>query len=142
MTFVARLACILVGLLHFSFAALEMFYWDHDVGRRIFQLTPQQSAETALVAANLGLYNGFLGAGLLWAAFTKRREVKLFFLLCVIVAGVFAASMTEGGTLRVQALPGAVALALVLLTPTRERAKPAPAKAPKEPPMSAPKKKR
>lgn len=125
MTFVARLACVLVGFLHFGFAVLEMLYWDHDIGRRIFDMTPQQSAETALVAANLGLYNGFLGAGLLWAAFTRRREVKLFFLSCVIIAGVFAASMTEGGTLRVQAIPGAVALALVLLTPVRERAKPA-----------------
>lgn len=119
MTFVARLAVVCVGLLHFGFMVLEMFYWDHPVGREIFEMTPQQSSATALLAANQGLYNGFLGAGLLWAAFTKRRDVKLFFLICVIVAGVFAASMTDGGTLRVQALPGAVALALVLLTPTR-----------------------
>ncbi len=133
MTFVARLAVILVGLLHFGFMVLEMFYWDHPIGRQIFEMTPQQSAATALLAANQGLYNGFLGAGLLWAAFTKRREVKLFFLMCVIIAGVFAASMTDGGTLRVQALPGAVALALVLLTPSKPRAKPQPAAKPAPP---------
>ena len=130
MTIIARLAVILVGLLHFGFMVLEMFYWDHPIGQRIFEMTPQQSAATALLAANQGLYNGFLGAGLLWSAFTKRREVKLFFLICVIIAGVFAASMTDGGTLRAQAIPGAIALALVLLTPSKPRAKPAPAKAP------------
>lgn len=124
MTFAARLACVLVGLLHFSFAVLEIFYWDHPVGRRVFDMTPQESEATALIAANLGLYNGFLGAGLLWAAFTKRRDVKLFFLLCVIIAGVFASAATDGGTLRMQALPGAVALALVLLTPVQARREP------------------
>lgn len=133
MTFVARLAVIFVGLLHFGFMILEMFYWDHPIGRQVFDMTPQESAATALLAANQGLYNGFLGAGLLWAAFTKRREVKLFFLICVIIAGVFAASMTDGGTLRVQALPGAVALALVLLTPSKPRPKPAPAPKPAPP---------
>lgn len=121
MTLIARLAVILVGLLHFGFMVLEMFYWDHPIGREVFEMTAQDSAATALLAANQGLYNGFLGAGLLWAAFTKRREVKLFFLICVIIAGVFAASMTDGGTLRVQALPGAIALALVLLTPSKPR---------------------
>ena len=65
MKFLAALTVILVALLHFGFLALEMFYWDHPVGQEVFSMTPEQSAETAALAANQGLYNGFLAAGLL-----------------------------------------------------------------------------
>ena len=82
----------LVALSHIGFLILEMFFWDHPVGRRIFGMTPEVSASSAVLAANQGLYNGFLAAGLLWALGAGRRDLKLFFLGCVIVAGIFGGS--------------------------------------------------
>ncbi len=66
----------LVALSHIGFLVLEMFLWDHPVGRRVFRMTPEVSASSAALAANQGLYNGFLAAGLLWALWTGRRDLK------------------------------------------------------------------
>jgi putative membrane protein len=109
-----------VALSHVGFLVLEMFFWDHPIGRRIFGMTPEVSAGSATLAANQGLYNGFLAAGLAWGLRTDRREIKLFFLGCVIVAGIFGGLTAKPSILLTQALPAAVALVLVLLA-TRER---------------------
>lgn len=112
------LASIMVGLvalLHFGFLALEMFFWDHEIGREIFSMTAEESALTKTLAANQGLYNGFLATGLLWGLIAKKRDVVIFFLLCVIVAGVFGAATAKATILFTQALPAAIALALTML---------------------------
>jgi len=112
---IANVLTGLVALSHLGFLVLEMFFWDHPVGRRIFGMTPEVSASSAALAANQGLYNGFLAAGLVWALWTGRPELKIFFLACVVVAGVFGGVTAKTSILFTQALPAAVALALVLL---------------------------
>jgi putative membrane protein len=109
---------LLVALLQTYFLILEMFLWDTPYGRRIFKLTPEFSAASKSLAANQGLYNGFLAAGLVWSLVTDTagRAFQIFFLACVVVAGVFGASTASRKILFVQALPGAIALALVLLS--------------------------
>ena len=104
----------LVALAHLGFLALEMFFWNHPVGHRIFAMTPEFAAGSATLAMNQGLYNGFLAAGLVWGLAANRRDVKLFFLGCVIVAGIFGGFTAKTSILFTQALPGAVALLLVL----------------------------
>jgi putative membrane protein len=109
----------LVALLHAYFLVLEMFLWDRPKGMKTFGLTPEKAAMTKSLAANQGLYNGFLAVGLVWgllAVDPVAFQVKVFFLGCVIVAGVFGAMTASRKILWVQALPGLVALALVLAT--------------------------
>ena len=107
----------LVALLHLYFLMLEMFFWNKPLGRRIFGLTPEFAKSTTALAANQGLYNGFLAAGLIWGLVLGPGgySIKIFFLGCVIVAGVFGAFTANRRILWIQALPGAVALTLVLL---------------------------
>jgi putative membrane protein len=114
---IASLALIgLVALAHAGFMVLEMGYWDHPLGRRIFNMTPEVSASSRVLAANQGLYNGFLAAGLIWGIATGRLDVKVFFLICVIIAGVFGAATAKRTILFTQAMPAALALAAVLAT--------------------------
>ncbi|MBK9595098.1 MAG: DUF1304 domain-containing protein [Rhodocyclales bacterium] len=116
MTIAANIAVALVALLHLYFLVLEMFFWDKPLGRRAFGLTPEFARASKGLAANQGLYNGFLVAGLVWGIWLGAAggPVKIFFLGCVIVAGVFGALTASRKILWVQALPGAVALGLVL----------------------------
>ncbi|MBZ0134164.1 MAG: DUF1304 domain-containing protein [Rhodocyclaceae bacterium] len=116
MTTVANIAVALVALLHLNFLMLEMFYWDKPLGMRIFGMKPEFAKASKNLAANQGLYNGFLVAGLAWGLLQGAAggPVKVFFLGCVIVAGVFGALTVSRTILWVQALPGAIALALVL----------------------------
>jgi putative membrane protein len=101
-----------------------MFYWNDPVGREIFGTTPEVAATTAALAANQGLYNGFLAAGLLWGLFTGRRDIKVFFLCCVIVAGVYGGLTTKMSILYVQGVPALAALVAVLSTrPPRTRSR-------------------
>ena len=121
MTTAATVAVVLVALLHLYFLVLEMFLWDKPTGRRTFGLTPEFATASKGLAANQGLYNGFLAAGLLWgvsrsAADTAGHAIEVFFLGCVVVAGVFGAVTANRRILWVQAFPAAVALALVLLS--------------------------
>jgi putative membrane protein len=113
----AQAAVALVALLHLYFLVLEMFLWTRPYGRRVFHLTPEQAALSAPLAANQGLYNGFLAAGLIWGllAGQEGRPIEIFFLACVVVAGIFGGLTANRVILWAQALPGAVALALVLL---------------------------
>jgi len=118
MTTAANLLVCLVALLHLYFLILEMFLWTKPTGRRVFGLTPDFAAASKTLAANQGLYNGFLAAGLLWGLYqgAAGHAIEIFFLACVIVAGVFGAVTVNRRILFVQALPAAVALALVLLS--------------------------
>lgn len=113
----ANAAVGLVAVLHLFFLVLEMFFWNKPLGRRVFDLTPEFAQASKALAANQGLYNGFLAAGLLWGIGLGQAGygIKVFFLGCVIVAGVFGALTANRRILWVQALPGAVALTLVLL---------------------------
>jgi putative membrane protein len=117
MTTAANIAVALVALLHLYFLVLEMFLWDQPFGRRTFGLTPEFASASKSLAANQGLYNGFLAAGLVWGLVlgAAGNPVKIFFLACVVVAGIFGAATASRKILWVQALPGAIALALVWL---------------------------
>jgi putative membrane protein len=119
MTILTKTLIALVALSHIGFMILEMFFWDHPVGRRIFNMTPEVSASSAVLAANQGLYNGFLAAGLAWALWSDRRDLKLFFLACVVVAGLFGGLTAKTTILFTQGLPALIALALVLATSRR-----------------------
>jgi len=114
MRLAADIAVGLVALLHAYFLVLEMFLWDKPKGMKIFGLTPEKAAMTRSLAMNQGLYNGFLAAGLVWGVCAGLLQVKVFFLACVVIAGVFGAVTASRKILWVQALPGAIALALVL----------------------------
>ena len=115
MTIIANVAVALVALLQAYFLILEMFLWDKPFGRRTFGLTPEFAAQSKTLAANQGLYNGFLAAGLVWGLLIGSEPIEAFFLGCVILAGVFGAVTVNRKILFVQALPGGIALALVLL---------------------------
>jgi len=112
---VANIAVALVALLHLYFLVLEMFFWEKPLGLRVFGLTPEFAKASRALAANQGLYNGFIVAGLVWGLSLGAAgdSIKIFFLGCVIVAGVFGALTANRRILWVQALPGAVAIALV-----------------------------
>ena len=112
MQIAAQLLTGLVALLHVYFLVLEMFLWTKPYGRRVFKLTEEKSQATKVLAANQGLYNGFLAAGLVWGLWlgVGGEAIRLFFLGCVIVAGVFGAATVGRTILFVQALPAAVAL--------------------------------
>jgi len=115
MTIAANIMVGLVALLHAYFLVLEMFLWDTPRGRRVFGTTPEFAAASKSLAANQGLYNGFLAAGLIWGLFAGD-PVKIFFLACVIVAGAYGAATVNLKILWVQAAPAAIALALVLIS--------------------------
>ena len=121
MRVVANVLTGFVALSHFGFLVLEMFFWNHPVGRRIFGMTPEVSASSAALAANQGLYNGFLAAGLVWGLWADRRDLKIFFLGCVVFAGVFGGITAKTSILFTQALPAAIALGLVLSVSKRAR---------------------
>lgn len=117
MTTVANIAVLLVALLHVYILVLEMFLWDKPKGMKAFGLTPELAATTKTLAANQGLYNGFLAAGLLWGLYLGPDgiPVKLFFLTCVLVAGLYGAATASRRILFVQAVPAAIGLLLVWL---------------------------
>jgi putative membrane protein len=112
---IANVLVALVALLHVYFMTLEMFLWDRPFGRRTFGLTPEFATASKTLAANQGLYNGFLAAGLVWGLWLGDAgwAVKVFFLGCVVVAGVFGALTVNRKILFVQALPAAVALVVL-----------------------------
>lgn len=112
------LATLLVGLvaaLHLYFLVLEMFLWTRPTGLRTFGNDPAFAQASKVLAANQGLYNGFLVAGLVWGAVASRSDVTIFFLACVIVAGVYGAATVSRRILVVQAVPALLALGAVLV---------------------------
>ncbi len=114
---IATALTVLVALEHIYILVLEMFLWTKPPGLRAFGLTPEFAEQTAVLAANQGLYNGFLAAGLLWSLTRRADEipVRMFFLCCVVVAGIFGAATAKPSILFVQALPAALALVATLL---------------------------
>ena len=106
-----------VAIEHIYILVLEMFLWTKPIGQRTFGLTPEFAEQTAALAANQGLYNGFLAAGLLWSL-TRKEDgfpLRMFFLACVIIAGIFGAATAKPSILFVQAAPALAALAATLL---------------------------
>ncbi|QPF73801.1 DUF1304 domain-containing protein [Roseateles sp. DAIF2] len=114
MTIVANLLVGLVALIHLYILLLEMFWWTTPKGRKAFGLTPEFAEATKVLAANQGLYNGFLAAGLLWGLARGDVPTQLFFLGCVLVAGLYGAATASRKILYVQALPAIIAIAGVL----------------------------
>jgi len=117
-TLIANIVVGVVALLHVYFLVLEMFLWDRPAGLRAFGQTLEAAKTSKVLAANQGLYNGFLAAGLVWGLIlgASGTNVKLFFLSCVLIAGLYGAATANRKILFVQALPAAIGLVLVLLS--------------------------
>lgn len=119
MVLIANVLVALVAALHVFFLILEMFLWDRPLGLKVFRNSPEKAEITKVLAANQGLYNGFLAAGLVWGLVHGNPafalQIKVFFLLCVIVAGAYGAATVSTRILMVQALPAAVALLALVL---------------------------
>jgi putative membrane protein len=116
---VSIVAGVLVGLvaaLHLYFLVLEMFLWTTPTGRRVFALDADFAERSKALAANQGLYNGFLAAGLVWGLVSGHTDIRVFFLVCVVVAGVYGAATVTKRILLVQAVPAVLALAAVALS--------------------------
>ncbi len=115
MKIAVTLLTALVAVEHLGIMILEMFFWNHPVGQKIFGMTPEVSAASAKLAANQGLYNGFLAAGLIWGIASDRSDLKIFFLACVVVAGIFGGVTAKPSILVTQALPALIALTATLM---------------------------
>jgi putative membrane protein len=119
MILIANGLVALVAVLHLYFLVLEMFLWTKPLGLKTFRNSPEKAADSAVLAANQGLYNGFLAAGLIWGLLHSAPgfafQIKVFFLLCVIVAGIYGAATVSRRILLVQATPAAIALILLWL---------------------------
>ena len=115
MATVAMVLVVLVALLHLYFLVLEMFLWTRPLGLKTFRNTPEKAEVTRVLAANQGLYNGFLAAGLFYAAVTGSREFAVFFLLCVVIAGAYGAYSVNKRIFFVQALPAIVGLLVLFM---------------------------
>lgn len=119
MMYVANALVALVAILHLYFLALEMFLWTKPLGLKTFGNTLSKAQESAVLAANQGLYNGFLAAGLLWGLIHPNAafglQIKIFFLACVIVAGLYGGYSVSKRIIMVQAAPAALALLLLLI---------------------------
>ena len=116
----ATIFVVLVALEHLWILVLEMFLWQHPMGLRAFNLTPEYASVTATLAKNQGLYNGFLAAGLIWSFFLKdiasQTNVRYFFLTCVVIAGIYGAVTTLPKIFFVQSLPAIIGIIFVRLS--------------------------
>lgn len=115
MKIAAELMVALIALEHIGILVLEMFLWDHPIGYRVFGTTPDVAASSAVLAMNQGLYNGFLAAGLVWGMVAGRRDVKLFFLLCIVTAGIFGGITAKTSIIFTQALPALIGFVLTYM---------------------------
>jgi putative membrane protein len=119
MIWIANALVALVALLHVYFLILEMFLWTKPLGLKTFRQSPEKAQDSAVLAANQGLYNGFLAAGLAWGLIHGNPafafQIKTFFLVCVIVAGIYGAATVSRRILYVQAAPAVLALILLWL---------------------------
>jgi putative membrane protein len=118
MSTLANIVIAMVALLHIYFLILEMFLWDKPAGLRVFKQTKEAATASKVLAANQGLYNGFLAAGLIWGLMLgpAGTSVKIFFLCCVLIAGLYGAATVGRKILFVQALPAAIGLVLLMLS--------------------------
>ncbi|HEY1034063.1 MAG TPA: DUF1304 domain-containing protein [Pseudoxanthomonas sp.] len=115
MDVIAAVLVVLVAVLHAWFLVLEMFLWTKPAGLKTFRNTPEKAETTRVLAANQGLYNGFLAAGLLWGLVTAQWNVVVFFLLCVVVAALYGAWSVSRRIFYVQGVPAIAALAAIWL---------------------------
>ena len=119
MIFIANFLVAVVAALHVYFLILEMFLWTKPLGLKTFRNSIEKATESAVLAANQGLYNGFLAAGLVWGLVQSTPsfafQIKVFFLLCVVAAGLYGAATVSRRILYVQAAPAALALILLWL---------------------------
>ena len=115
MSVIAAVLVVLVAVLHAWFLVLEIFLWTRPAGLKTFRNTPEKAETTRVLAANQGLYNGFLAAGLLWGLVTAQWNVVVFFLLCVVVAALYGAWSVSRRIFYVQGVPAIAALAAIWL---------------------------
>ncbi len=118
MSTVANIVVLLIAILHVYILVLEMFLWDKPTGLRAFNQTQEAATASKVLAANQGLYNGFLATGLFWGLSlgANGNSVKIFFLCCVLVAGLYGAMTANKKILSIQAIPAAIGLCLILLS--------------------------
>lgn len=114
MKLLANILILLVAIGHIGILILEMFFWNHPIGQKIFSMTAEVAESSSILAMNQGLYNGFLAVGLIWGVLRNRVDFKVFFLCCVVVAGVFGGITVKTSILFTQGLPALIALILVL----------------------------
>ena len=117
MELVLKVLLAVIASLHLWFLVLEMFFWRKPLGLKTFRMNQAKADESAILAANQGLYNGFLAAGLVWGGLAENGAfaVRLFFLSCVVVAGLFGAATVSRRIFFIQALPALIALGLLFL---------------------------
>jgi putative membrane protein len=117
MLIAANIVVAIIACLHVYFLILEMFLWEKPAGLRAFGQTVENARITKVLAANQGLYNGFLAAGLFWGLWlgTEGSDVKIFFLACVLVAGLYGAATVSRKILFIQAVPAAIGLVLLVI---------------------------
>jgi putative membrane protein len=116
MNIIANIVIAIIAILHIGFLILEMFLWTKPFGLKTFNMTKEIAESSATLAANQGLYNGFLAAGLLWGIFSGMVPVKIFFLICVLIAGIYGGLTAKRSILYMQALPALIGLILVFLS--------------------------
>lgn len=115
MIIVSNIVIGVIAILHIGFLVLEMFLWTRPFGMKTFGMTKDVAQSSAVLAANQGLYNGFLAAGLIWGLWSGMMSVKIFFLACVLIAGIYGGLTAKRSILYVQALPTLIGLILVYL---------------------------
>lgn len=118
LTLITNLFIAVIALLHLYILVLEMFLWEKPAGLRAFRNTPEKAAATRVLAANQGLYNGFLAAGLLWGLWLGDAglHIKIFFLLCIAIAGIYGALTAARKIIVIQTIPAVIALGLLAAT--------------------------
>ena len=118
MLLAANIVVGLIALLHVYILVLEMFLWDTPRGMKAFNLTKESAAATKVLAANQGLYNGFLAAGLIWGLYlgAAGKHIVVFFLLCVLVAGIYGAATANKKILYIQVIPALIGLGLMYIS--------------------------
>jgi len=116
MHMIANIFIALVALIHIYILILEMFLWTKPKGLKVFRQTLEQAKASAVLAANQGLYNGFLAAGLIWSLINPEPQIRIFFLSCVFIAGLYGSFTANKKILYIQALPAALALILVYIS--------------------------
>ncbi|MFT7109984.1 MAG: putative membrane protein [Psychrobacter glaciei] len=114
MNLLANILAYFVAVSHVGILILEMFFWNHPIGQKIFSMTPEVAESSSVLAMNQGLYNGFLAVGLFWGLLYNRLDIKIFFLGCVIVAGIFGGITAKTSILFTQGLPALLAFIFVL----------------------------
>jgi putative membrane protein len=115
MNILTNLVIGIIAILHLGFLILEMFLWNKPFGMKTFGMTKEVADASATLAANQGLYNGFLAAGLIWGLWADLLPVKIFFLICVLVAGVFGGITAKRTILYIQGIPALIGLVLIFL---------------------------